>query len=133
MPTKEYYDEIYRLALGNARPKPKPKPVLATVKGKEVEHTKPANAKPTDAVIDAATTHNHALADRLETMEGRRQKQIAKELAENNDLYWNRLVDWWQSKKRTEEARKKHRRKTPKGTLKCPPSPCPDIIYFLYI
>jgi hypothetical protein len=97
--TKEEYDEIYLRALGNSRPRVKPKPVLAANKGKEVEHTKPADVKPTEAVIDAATAHNNALAERLQTMEGRRQARIAKELADYHaeGSGWHALCRWQQS------------------------------------
>jgi hypothetical protein len=94
--TKEEYDEIYLRALGTSRPRVKPKPVLAANKGKEVEHTKPADVKPTEAVIDAATAHNNALAERLE---GRRQARIAKELGDYHaeGSGWHALCRWQQS------------------------------------
>jgi hypothetical protein len=99
MLTKEEYDEIYLRALGNARPRVKPKPVVAAREGKEVEHTKPADVKPIEAVIDAATTHNVALVERLEAMEGRRQARIAKELADYQaeGSGWHALCRWQQS------------------------------------
>lgn len=95
--TKEEYDEIYLRALGNWRPKPKP--ILAVNKGKAVAHTKPADAKPIEAVIDAATVHNNALTERLDTFEGRRQARIAKELAEHSaeGEGWHSLCRWQQS------------------------------------
>jgi hypothetical protein len=86
------------------KPNPPPKPPLKpTVKAQE----RWAN-QPTEAVIDAATRGNNALAERLETMEGRRQKQMAKELAEYNaeGSAWHnisvRMVEWQQSAERVE-------------------------------
>ncbi len=64
----------------------------------------------TKDVINAATTHNLDLAERLEeTMEARRQKQIAKELADYHDPSnrdWVRLEQWRQSVERVEEQRR---------------------------
>jgi hypothetical protein len=102
--TKEQRDEIYRRALAACRPKAKPP--IKTAAQKAQERFAEAN-KPTEAIIDAATDHNNALADRSEeTMEGRRQKQIAKELAEyhaENPL-WHKLCRWQQSVLDAEEA-----------------------------
>jgi hypothetical protein len=97
--TKEEYDQIYLRALGNSRPRVKLKPVLAANKGKKVEHTKPADLKPTEAVIDAATAHNNALTERLDTTEGRRQARIAKELADYHaeGSHWHALCQWQRS------------------------------------
>jgi hypothetical protein len=97
--SKEYYDEIELRALGNQRPRVESKPVLAVAKGKEVAHTKPADAKPIEAVIDAATVHNNAITQRLETMEGRRQARIAKEFADYHaeNPHWHALCNWQNS------------------------------------
>ncbi len=104
MLTKEQQDEIYRRALAACRPKsPPPKPSPAQ---KAEERFSGAN-QPTDAIIDAATRGNNALADRLEgeTMEGRRQKRMAKELAEYNaeGSAWHNLVQWQQSVERVQQ------------------------------
>jgi hypothetical protein len=62
------------------------------------------NAKPTEAVIQEATAHNQALAERMEreTMEERRRQQEKKEMAEwyaqGNDprVRYQRELDRWQ-------------------------------------
>jgi N-acetylglucosamine kinase-like BadF-type ATPase len=85
------------------RPKPPlPKPTAA-VKGQQ---RFAASNQPTKAVFDAATRGNDAAIERLEeTMEQRRQKQMAKELAEYNaeGSAWHSMVHWWQSVERAQE------------------------------
>jgi hypothetical protein len=103
MLTKEQQDEIYRRALAACRPKaPPPKPTPAV----KAQEQFAASNQPTEAVIDAATRRNNALAERLgETMEDRRAKQAAKEYAEYNaeSPIWRALVHWTQSVERAEE------------------------------
>jgi hypothetical protein len=79
-------------------------------------------AKPTEAIIDTATRGNDALADRLETetMEQRRQKRMAKELAEYSaeGSAWHNLVQWQQSVERVRQEIVRlpyHRRSTTVG------------------
>ena len=60
--TKEEYDRIYQIALG--RPQPLPK---STEQRREERFS--ASNQPTIAIVDAATTHNSALADRISSGE----------------------------------------------------------------
>jgi hypothetical protein len=103
MLTKEQQDEIYRRALAACRPKaPPPKPTAAV----KAQERFAASNQPTDAIIDAATRGNEALTERLEeTMEDRRKKQIAKELAAYNaeGPGWHSIVRWQQSVERAQE------------------------------
>jgi hypothetical protein len=61
--------------------------------------------KPTEAVIQDVTNANNALNEHCETMDDRRRKQIAKELAEHNaeSPIWQALVHWRLSVDRAEE------------------------------
>ena len=92
------YEEILADIMAD-RPKPKPPPAV-TPAGKAKERFAAEN-QPTIAVIDAATRGNDLLAERLETetMESRRQKQMAKEIAEHNaeNPLWHQLCRWQQS------------------------------------
>ena len=101
--TKEQREEIYQRALAACRPKaPPPKPTPAV----KAQERFAASNQPTKAVIDAATRGNEALTERLdETIEDRRKKQIAKELAAHNaeGPVWHSLVQWQQSVERAQE------------------------------
>jgi hypothetical protein len=101
--TKEFREEMYQRALAACRPKaPPPKPTPAV----KAQQRFTASNQPTEAVIDAATRGNEALAERLdETMEDRRKKQIAKELSEHSaeSPLWRALVHWTQSVERAQE------------------------------
>jgi hypothetical protein len=85
------------------RPKPPPPKPTAAVKAQE--RFAPAN-HPAEAVFDAAARGNDAATERLgETLEQRRQKQMAKEYAEHNaqGSAWHSLVNWRQSLDRAQE------------------------------
>jgi hypothetical protein len=91
--TKEQRDELYRQVLEACKPEPPPPKPTPTTKADERWAQ-----KPTEAVIQDATRHNHAVAERL-TMEQRRQQQYAKEVAEYNaqNHYQHQLDQWWAS------------------------------------
>jgi hypothetical protein len=99
---------VARLLAGRLDKPPAPKPPKpASVKAEERWDR---NVKPTRAVIQEATTHNQALAERM-TMEDRRRRQEAKEMAEwsagyDNPLtrYQRELDRWQQSKLDAEQA-----------------------------
>jgi hypothetical protein len=85
------------------RPKPPPPKPTAAVKGQE--RFSGAN-QPTEALINAATRGNDAATERLgETMQQRRQKQMAKEYAEHNaeGPLWHALANWQLSIERAQE------------------------------
>lgn len=97
------YEEILADLMAD-KPKPKPPPAV-TPAGKARERFSGEN-QPTEAVFDAATRGNDAAIERLEeTMEGKRQKQIAKELAEHSadGAAWHSMVQWRQSIDRAQE------------------------------
>ena len=88
MLTKEERDEIYRQALAACKPKPKPQPPSAQ---QRADTRFSADNKPTEAVIDAASTHNAALQERL-----RKERECA--LAEQERAARQAQLDrWWQS------------------------------------
>jgi hypothetical protein len=85
------------------RPKPPPPKSTPTVKAEE---RFAASNQPTEAIFDAAARGNDAATERLEeTMESRRQKRIAKELADYNaeGSGWHSLERWRQSVERAQE------------------------------
>jgi hypothetical protein len=106
--TKEQRDEHFRQVLEAISPQPPPPKPTPTSKAQERW-----DKKPTEAVIQDATVHNHALAERMrnETAEQRRQRAYAKELAEWHAQgqdprikYQRQLGAWWQSKLDAEAA-----------------------------
>jgi hypothetical protein len=101
MLTKEQEDEIYRRALAACRPKSPPPP-----KPPEQQWVERCANKPLEVAVQDAAAHNNHVIERLEeTMETRRQKQMAKELAEFNaeSPLWRSLVHWRQSIERAQE------------------------------
>ena len=78
--------------------RPKPPPPKPKIAAKAQERFSPSN-QPTVAIIDAATRGNDAVTERLETMEDRRAKQMAKEYAEHaaESAIWKALVHRRQS------------------------------------
>lgn len=97
------YEEILADLMAD-KPKPKPPPAV-TPTGKARERFSREN-QPTEAVFDAATRGNDAATKRLEeTMESRRQKQMAKEYAEHNaqGSAWHSLASYRQSLDRAQE------------------------------
>jgi hypothetical protein len=81
------YEEILADLHAARIDKPKPKP---TVEQRTEERFNPNN-KPTEAVIDAASTHNEALQERL-----RKERELA--LAEHSRQQRQAQLDrWWQS------------------------------------
>jgi hypothetical protein len=107
-------EEIIRRLRATVKPKPNPAPPPAVAKeGKVVDAVERWNTKPTEAVIQDATSGNHALAQRIkhETMEARRRQQEKKEMAEfyaegqdPRARYQRELDRWWQSKLDAEAA-----------------------------
>jgi len=99
---------VARLLAGRLDRPPAPKPPKPTSVKSEERWDR--NVKPTEAVIQEATTHNQALAERM-TAEDRRRRQEAKEMAEwsagyddPRSRYQRQLDQWWQSKLDAEEA-----------------------------
>jgi hypothetical protein len=96
----ETVEDIYADLMADA---PKPPPTPASLRGQrraEAEQRLVERRLPAEAVFqDAANVTDAALKRAEETMEQRRQKQIAKELAEHSaeGSAWHALVHWRQS------------------------------------
>ena len=101
-------EEIIRRLRATVKPKPNPAPPPAQ-NCEVVDAVERWNAKSTEAVIQDATAHNRALAERMkhETTEDRRRQQEKREMAEWCDpriRYQRELDRWWQSKLEAEAA-----------------------------
>jgi hypothetical protein len=84
------YEEILADLYAARIDKPKPKPQPPTAQQRADARFNPS-AKPTEAVIDAASTHNEALQERL-----RQERESA--LAEQTRAQRQAALDrWWQS------------------------------------
>jgi hypothetical protein len=98
----ETVEDIYADLMADA-PKPPPTRSGSKISGEQrlVERRLPAEA----VFQDAANVTDAALNRAEETMEQRRQKQIAKELAEHSaeGSAWHNLVQWRQSLDRAQE------------------------------
>jgi hypothetical protein len=101
---EEIVARLRAAAKANPRPRPRP-PAQPPTKAQRAEERFAASNQPDEAVFDAAARGNDAAIERLETMEERRQKQIAKELAEHNaeGEAWHNMVRWQQTMERAQE------------------------------